>query len=59
MRAVAASASMPVRLVLSASCSGIRAKKRPEPHPGSRIGPPAKPMRSTARQTARITNSGV
>ena len=59
MRAVDASASMPVRLVLPARASGIRAKKSPDPQPGSRMGPPEKPMCWTARQIARMTNSGV
>ena len=59
MRAVDASASMPVRLVLPARASGIRAKNSPDPQPGSRMGPPEKPMCWTARQIALMTNSGV
>ena len=42
-----------------ASASGMRAKKRPVPHPGSSTRPPEKPMRRRARQIPLPMNSGV
>ena len=59
MRAVDGSISMAVTAVLAAAASGISARNRPVPQPGSRIVPPAKPMASTAFQTAWTMNSGV
>ena len=59
IRAVIGSISTPVSVVLVSSASGMRAKKRPVPHPGSRTRPPEKPMRRRARQMARTMNSGV
>ena len=59
IRAVTGSISTPVSVVLSSRASGMRAKKRPVPHPGSRTRPPEKPMRRNARQIARTMNSGV
>ena len=52
IRAVIGSISTPVSVVLSSRASGMRAKKRPVPHPGSRTRPPEKPMRRNARQIA-------
>ena len=52
IRAVTGSISTPVSVVLSSSASGMRAKKRPVPHPGSSTRPPEKPMRLKARQIA-------
>src|SRR5271165_4096303 len=59
IRAVIGSISTPVSVVLASSASGMRAKKRPVPHPGSRTRPPEKPMRPSARHITLPMNSGV
>ena len=59
MRAVVGSISMPVAAEHAATFSGIIARNRPVPQPGSSTLPPAKPMRASAAHTARTMNSGV
>ena len=59
MRAVVGSISMPVAADLAASFSGIIARNRPVPQPGSSTLPPLNPMPERAVQTARTMNSGV
>ncbi len=59
IRAVIASASMPVSAALAAAFSGTSARNRPVPQPGSSTLPPLKPMRVSASQIDRTMNSGV
>ena len=59
IRAVVGSISMPVAADRAATFSGIIARNRPVPQPGSSTLPPRKPMRPSAAHTARTMNSGV
>ena len=59
MRAVVGSISIAVIVEPFATASGISARNRPVPQPGSSTRPPVNPIRSSARQIARTTNSGV